>query len=374
MALPANVGSGLITGRLIRAVLDGVDVDRDPDGVPIEGATITLTASVARVRNATAVPPVTIFLDRIECTTNSDGTLIGPDGVEGVRVVASDDPDLDPTGWTWRVSVSSPSITRVEWDITVPEGATVDLTAAIPVPSSPGTEVVQWQAAIDTIQQMIDDFDPGGGGGADGASAYEVAVDNGFVGTEAEWLASLVGPEGPQGEPGTDGQDGAPGADGQDGATGPEGPQGPQGPQGQPGPAGADGQDADAYDLGDLQDVDVAGATTGQVLTRTASGWGAAGVSIASTDITDSTTLGRSILTTGSAPALRDRIAAASRGHVHALDDLSDVDTTGATTGQVLTKTATGSEFQDAPSGGGGVSLVTDETTPVPGGTRQDLL
>ena len=29
--------------------------------------------------------------------------------------------------------------------------------------------------------------------GDDGKSAYEVAVDNGFVGTEAEWLASLKG-------------------------------------------------------------------------------------------------------------------------------------------------------------------------------------
>lgn len=37
------------------------------------------------------------------------------------------------------------------------------------------------------------------GGGADGKSAYEVAVENGFVGTEEEWLESLVGPEGPEG-------------------------------------------------------------------------------------------------------------------------------------------------------------------------------
>lgn len=32
--------------------------------------------------------------------------------------------------------------------------------------------------------------------GIDGKSAYEVAVDNGFVGTEEEWLASLIGPSG----------------------------------------------------------------------------------------------------------------------------------------------------------------------------------
>jgi len=38
--------------------------------------------------------------------------------------------------------------------------------------------------------------------GDPGLSAYEVALANGFVGTEEEWLASLVGP---QGEPGSGG-------------------------------------------------------------------------------------------------------------------------------------------------------------------------
>ena len=36
--------------------------------------------------------------------------------------------------------------------------------------------------------------------GPQGKSAYQVAVDNGFVGTEEEWLATLVGPQGPPGE------------------------------------------------------------------------------------------------------------------------------------------------------------------------------
>jgi len=49
-----------------------------------------------------------------------------------------------------------------------------------------------------------------GPAGADGDSAYDVAVANGFVGTEAAWLASLVGAAG------ADGADGAPGADGAD--------------------------------------------------------------------------------------------------------------------------------------------------------------
>ena len=36
----------------------------------------------------------------------------------------------------------------------------------------------------------------GGGSGTAGKSAYEIAVDNGFVGTETEWLESLKGADG----------------------------------------------------------------------------------------------------------------------------------------------------------------------------------
>lgn len=43
--------------------------------------------------------------------------------------------------------------------------------------------------------------------GTPGMSAYEIAVAGGFVGSEAEWLASL---QGEPGAPGVDGNDGAP--------------------------------------------------------------------------------------------------------------------------------------------------------------------
>ena len=96
------------------------------------------------------------------------------------------------------------------------------------------------------------------GSGPAGASAYQVAVNSGFVGNESEWLASLVGPQGPQGpegpigpqgpqgpqgEVGPQGPAGAAGGDGAGtpGPQGPAGPQGPEGPQGPQGPAGPQG-------------------------------------------------------------------------------------------------------------------------------------
>lgn len=41
--------------------------------------------------------------------------------------------------------------------------------------------------------------------GIDGKSAYQIAVDNGFVGTMAEWLTSLIGADGTKGMSGEDG-------------------------------------------------------------------------------------------------------------------------------------------------------------------------
>src|SRR5690625_842797 len=63
-------------------------------------------------------------------------------------------------------------------------------------------------------------FVSGGGAGADGKSAYEIAVEQGFEGDVNEWLESLKGErgeqglQGPQGETGPAGQDGIDGADG----------------------------------------------------------------------------------------------------------------------------------------------------------------
>lgn len=56
--------------------------------------------------------------------------------------------------------------------------------------------------------------------GADGADAYQVAVRNGFVGSEQEWLTSLKGERGTDGVNGAQGEQGIPGERGQDGAPG----------------------------------------------------------------------------------------------------------------------------------------------------------
>lgn len=57
----------------------------------------------------------------------------------------------------------------------------------------------------------------GGGAGEPGKSAYEIAVEHGFVGSEEDWLASLKGEKGDKGDKGDRGGQGLPGKDGADG-------------------------------------------------------------------------------------------------------------------------------------------------------------
>lgn len=106
--------------------------------------------------------------------------------------------------------------------------------------------------------------------GPAGLSAYEVAVHDGFVGTEAEWLASLkgdsglTGPQGPTGLQGPAGATGPKGDKGSTGAQGPAGPTGATGAQGATGAMGAQGPAGPAGPAGVKGDTGARGATGAQ--------------------------------------------------------------------------------------------------------------
>jgi|GEM_PF-3131480 len=269
MGLPANVEFCEVVGRFLRAVGDGDDDGREPDGVPLAGLQIRFTADLtpAVVKNQSADPPVTIVIDPVTCTTDEAGVLLGPDGTPGVLLIASNDEDLSPHGWTWRATVTGPSFTSIATSFVAPVDGVVDLATVIPVPANPGSQISSWQAVVATATSARDDAiaarddaiaakeaaeqatgDPEAIGvlvaawlaehapeGADGKSAYELAVDLGYEGNEAAWLASLQGADGAPGTPGEPGE---------------KGDQGDPGDPGEPGEAGAPGADgASAYDI-----------------------------------------------------------------------------------------------------------------------------
>ncbi|MFC8494725.1 hypothetical protein ACFUJU_28815 [Streptomyces sp. NPDC057235] len=109
------------------------------------------------------------------------------DGAFSVEIIPSSAAGIEPAGWRWHVDIRPIDGKRLAFwaDIPGSDGATVHL-----------DDVAPTQA-------------PGGGNvNADGKSAYEIAVSQGFEGTVIEWLASLVGPPGQKGEDGEDGQTG----------------------------------------------------------------------------------------------------------------------------------------------------------------------
>lgn len=75
--------------------------------------------------------------------------------------------------------------------------------------------------------------------GPSGLSAYQVAVANGFNGTQAQWLISLIGVSGAPGSIGNTGSVGVAGAQGIQGLTGNNGATGSTGATGATGPAAA---------------------------------------------------------------------------------------------------------------------------------------
>jgi len=153
MALPSNVSTGTVTGQFVVAVADGSDSDYDPDTYPV-GGTVTFTPSVPYLPDPSG--GVTILAAAITGIFDGDGYLCTPDpdntkvaGRRGVQLIATDDPDLSVTGWTWKVSYSFLPLNKVALpqvpphDILVPSGGTVDLTSAVKVPSSSGVGLDQ---------------------------------------------------------------------------------------------------------------------------------------------------------------------------------------------------------------------------------------
>jgi len=117
--------------------------------------TVTFVASPTYVLDYSASPnPVTIAKTPIICSLDSEGYLcspyVAPDSPlsRGVFLIATDDPDLQPVGWTWTVmyNLLDPQGRRVglpNQNIYVPADTTTDLTLAMNVAASNGAIITK---------------------------------------------------------------------------------------------------------------------------------------------------------------------------------------------------------------------------------------
>ena len=86
---------------------------------------------------------------------------------------------------------------------------------------------------------------------AEGKSAYAIAVEHGYENSEDEWLLSLKGEKGDTGERGEKGDTGLQGERGEKGETGQQGEQGPKGEKGDRGDRGLQGVPGEKGEKGD---------------------------------------------------------------------------------------------------------------------------
>ncbi|MFI2037616.1 collagen-like protein [Streptomyces bottropensis] len=210
--LPDGIPTVLVTGRFLT-----------PAGQPLAGQVVFRAPGMVTFGEFDVIlgGPVTAPLDAT--------------GAFEVELPATDAPGMNPTGWSYSVAeqLAGVAMNRVYQVLLPADDPEVDLADIAPTdPTTPTYVAVR------------------------GDSAYEVAVKAGFVGTVAQWLASLVGAQGPRGNTG---------------ATGPAGPQGVKGDTGAQGPTGApgvvqsvNGQSVAAVVL-DAGDVGAVAATNGKV-------------------------------------------------------------------------------------------------------------
>ena len=163
------------------------------------------------------------------------------------------DSGINAVGDAFTIVKTYPSIQAMEDDYNNPEVKTGQF-VMIDTGDVENEEDSRLYLKGDTEWKFISDLS--GAQGIQGLSAYQVAVQHGFEGTEAEWLISLkgekgeTGPKGDKGNTGEKGDTGERGPQGLQGERGLQGIQGEQGEQGIQGPVGPKGEKGDQGERG----------------------------------------------------------------------------------------------------------------------------
>lgn len=217
---------GQVVGRFIAIVGDKpTDLDDYPDIVPLTGS-VTLTPRIeAALLPGHQSGPLTAIARPIQAQLDSQG-YISRNGVRGVYVVATDNPAIGVTDFTYLVSFenlrSEGALVRYpSFSITVKAGDVIDLALVAPVPVSDGAVLVPDVARINELvgaaevrlfarlEAELEQYD--GVPGPEGKSAYQGWLAAGNVGNFDAFLTTLRGPKGdvgPRGEVGPRGDRG----------------------------------------------------------------------------------------------------------------------------------------------------------------------
>lgn len=164
-SIPAALDYFTLTGQIGLPVADTADGGEEPNLLEAAGRVIlTPTITETRFMGTVNEDPVTLPLVKIALDLNRAGQVYVVDGVAGARILNPADPQLNPSGWGYRVSIEFDEVddlvrpTLAPFVFTVPEpkpigpdGArdhwVLDLTNLADVPSQTGGELLSVESA-----------------------------------------------------------------------------------------------------------------------------------------------------------------------------------------------------------------------------------
>lgn len=135
---PSDISYGRIIGQFAYMDGDSDDKDTTPDMVPAMG-TVTITPSVNQVKYNGVEGPKILVPRKILGKLDANGHLVGPDGKPGIVVPSTSNSVLNPSGWTYAVSINITDGGTINLDISLDPGEEKDITTAVPIPASGGT-------------------------------------------------------------------------------------------------------------------------------------------------------------------------------------------------------------------------------------------
>lgn len=338
MATLNPLAFGKVVGRFLANISDGPDIDSLPEFLPLSG-TVTFKAAPSKILVAEGEPdPATVvqLAEHYVASLDEFGYLTWR-GRPGVMLIAPDG-NTNPTGWTWRVdfdlSYDGVRVPMASYSFEVPEyvpgpdpenpdegsSGLVDLALVSPVPASNGEAVVRGLSVVDVdlvglalvfrldngtsldpveipqIQAAQDAADAAATSKADA----ETAASDAAAAVNSFDLSVGTVTTGDPGDPAAVTVFGGPPAWTMD-ITLPKGDTGDEGP---PAPDATDSVKGIIQLTGDL------GGTAASPTVPGLAGKAATVHTHVATDVTDSTSTGRSVLTAANAGAARTAIGA----------------------------------------------------------------
>lgn len=157
-------------------------------------------------------PSVWTDLEGNQLLLGSGRVNLDEDGHFQKDLVCTDDSNVLPSGRLWKIHQHVGDSSSTAYIAVATGSGSLDITDLLSVEEggilyvpSPGPPGATGPAGPAGATGATGPAGPTGAAGADGNSAYQVALDNGFSGTEEEWLESLIGPAGAQGATGAQG-------------------------------------------------------------------------------------------------------------------------------------------------------------------------